>query len=505
MSTQDYVFGSFVFDMNRNLLLRQGSPVVVGQRGLALLRALLLSGGKAVSKADLMDAAWPHEHVEESNLTVQMASLRKTLGPAPGGKDWIATIQRVGYQFVDVDHPAAPTAPALVPRPPEVISIAVLPFASLGSEPEQAFLADGLAEDLITDLSRVSGLVVVARHSSFRFRAGESDSARAAAELGVRYIVSGSVRLMGGHVRITVQIVDAERNANIWANRFDRAMANVFQIQDEVVTQVVNAVRGTLRVGGVPQRYHSSSVEAYQLCVRSRHFLDVSLADNRRAYENFSKALAIDPEYPEPHWQLAATQLLWWCLWDGDKAVAQSTAMAFATRALALDRNDATAHETMGFVLMKHDRSIEARDHYLEALRLDPNHATTYAALCDLHLNWGDADKALDAIVQAIRLNPMPPGWFYDHLGRAQMLAGQTERAIATLQRVETHGSFSGCFLAAALALAHRHDEAASERSSFLARQPHWRISTWLENEFFLRPENRNFWRGAFRRAGLPE
>jgi TolB-like protein len=505
MDRHSFAFGAFVFDGRRNLLLKNGSPVVLSQRALSLLSALLSSGGKAVSKSDLMDAAWPSEFVEESNLTVQISALRKCLGRSPSGDDWIATVQRSGYQFVDPNrHPQLHLPPiAFAKTTPN--SVAVLPFAVMGGEEEHVFFADGLAEDLITDLSKVQGLLVIARHSSFRFRGAEFTEIAAAAELGVRYIVSGKVRRSAERVRINIQLVDTERNGPAWAERFDGDLDDVFTLQDLITSRVVAAIRGTLIHSKMPQRYHSPSVEAYDLVVKSRRLPDQSFAANREALVNFKRAIALDPNYPEAHWSVAVTQLLWWCLWNGDMAESRQTSLAFAQRAIQLAPEDATANEVMGFVYMKLDRSEESKVFYDRALAIDPNNATTYSALCDLYMNWGMIKEALDAITNAIRLNPFPPGWFYDHLGRAQILDGDYANAITFLSRVETYGTFSGNFLATALALAGRMDEAKEETKSFLQRLPHWTISRWVANEFIRDKKTEQFWIEAFRRADLPE
>ena len=505
MSAQHYKFGNFSFDAERGLLLKHGSPVVLSQRALSLLGALLAAGGKSVSKTELMDAAWPSEAVEESNLTVQISTLRKCLGRSPTGHDWIATVQRCGYQFVDVENGPRPAAGKVVASAPLVDAVAVLPFAVMDGDAENKFFAHGLAEDLITDLSKVPGLLVIARHSSFKFGDQVTDISKAASELGVRYVITGHVRRSSDRVRINIQLVDIEKNTPSWAERFDGELQRVFELQDQIAGRVVAAIRGTLAKAKMPQRYHSTSLEAYDLVVKSRRLPDQSLAKNREAFQNFSRASALDPEYPEAHWQVAVTQLLWWCLWDGDKDEARNTGLTSAKRAIALAADDVTANEVMGFVHMKLNKSDEALTYYLRAVEIDPNNATTYSALCDLYMNWGMADEALDAITTAIRLNPYPPGWFFDHLGRAQILARDYEGAVTTLKRVETYGTFSGSFLAAALTAVGRHEEAQKERQAFMQRMPHWRISRWVANEFFKREKDSLFWIDAFRRAGLPE
>lgn len=186
-------------------------------------------------------------------------------------------------------------------------------------------------------------------------------------------------------------------------------------------------------------------------------------------------------------------------------AEARRTALESAQRAITMAPNDALANEVLGFVYMKLNRSDESKIYYERALEIDHNSATTYSALCDLYMNWGMGKEALDAIVKAIQLNPHPPGWFYDHLGRAHIFNGDYEKAITTLKRVETYRTFSGCFLAAALALGGHKDEAIEEAQAFRRLLPHWSISRWVSNEFLRNEKVERFWVEAFRSAGLPE
>ncbi|HET9535215.1 MAG TPA: winged helix-turn-helix domain-containing protein, partial [Mesorhizobium sp.] len=187
-------FGSFAFDCGRGTLLRRGSPVAIGTRGRALLNALLEANGEVVTKSALMDAAWPCTNVEESNLTVQIAALRKVLGRSADGEEWIATVPRVGYRLVhstplrnrNIDTAVDAPVPQATGSTP---SIAVMPFTNMSSDPEQEYFGDGLAEDLITDLSKVAGLLVIARHSSFVYKGKQADIRSIATDLNVRYVI----------------------------------------------------------------------------------------------------------------------------------------------------------------------------------------------------------------------------------------------------------------------------------------------------------------------------
>src|SRR5260370_22723187 len=212
MST-DFAFGPFILDRQRGRLLREGRPVAVSSKGLRLLEALLGSPGRVLTKTELMQAAWGDAAVEESNLSVQIAALRQQLGPTVDGGDGITTIPRVGYRFVGL--PAK--APIERIAKPEALptgrehrpSIAVLPFANLSGDKEQEYLADGITEDIITALTRFRWFFVIARNSSFAYKHKSLDAKQIAHELGVQYLLEGSVRRSGQQIRISAQLVEA--------------------------------------------------------------------------------------------------------------------------------------------------------------------------------------------------------------------------------------------------------------------------------------------------------
>ena len=245
MQGSRFAFGPFVLDLGAGTLLRNDVPVAVGYRGLKLLAALVGRPGEILGKAELMDAAWPGTAVEEGNLTVQIAQLRKLLGPAADGGEWIATVPRVGYRFTGAIEQLGGAKRKPLPLPDKP-SIAVLPFVNVSNDPEQESFADGLTEDLITDLSRHSGLFVIARNSAFAYKGKAMDVRAIAEDLGVRYLLEGSARRAAGRVRINAQLVDAVSGDHLWAERFDRSLEDVFAVQDEVTAKIVEALLGRL-------------------------------------------------------------------------------------------------------------------------------------------------------------------------------------------------------------------------------------------------------------------
>jgi TolB-like protein len=245
MLGQRLAFGPFVLNPEAGTLLRQGAPVSLSYRALLLLTAFLSRPGEVLTKSDLIDAAWQGAAVEEGNLSVQIAALRKLLGQTPEGGDWITTVPRVGYRFAgtldskkrDSDAPGSEES-ALARRP----SIAVMPFDNVGGEREQEYFADGMVEDIVTGLSRIKWLLVTARNSSFAYKGRAVDVRQVGRELGVRYIVQGSVRNEGRRVRIAAQLLNAIAGVNLWADKFDGFIEDVFDLQDQITDKVVAIV-----------------------------------------------------------------------------------------------------------------------------------------------------------------------------------------------------------------------------------------------------------------------
>ena len=247
MLGQRFAFGPFVLNPNAGTLLREGVPVPIGYRGLLLLTAFLTRPSQVLTKSELIDAVWQGAAVEETNLSVQIASLRKHLGPQAAGEDWIATIPRVGYRFVgQVDRVAdglEADSGASPPREPgSGPSIAVLPFTNLSDDREQEYFADGIVEDIIAGLSRLRWLLVIARNSTYAYKGTARDISQVAADLGVRYVLEGSVRHVGMRVRVTTKLVEAPSGRQVWAERYDREVSDLFAVQDEITASIVASI-----------------------------------------------------------------------------------------------------------------------------------------------------------------------------------------------------------------------------------------------------------------------
>ncbi|TBY01050.1 winged helix-turn-helix domain-containing protein, partial [Rhizobium laguerreae] len=381
MQGSRFAFGPFVLDPGAGTLLRNNDLVAIGHRGVKLLAALVERPGEILGKAELMDAAWPGISVEEGNLTVQIAQLRKLLGPAADGGEWISTVPRVGYRFTGAIDQLGGVKRKPLPLPDKP-SIAVLPFVNISNDPEQESFADGLTEDLITDLSRMPGLFVIARSSAFAYKGRAMDVRDIAEELGVRYLLQGSARRAAGQVRINAQLVDAASGDHLWAERFDRSLDHIFAVQDEVTAKIVEALLGRLRTP--PRRNRPKNLDAYDLCVRARKLMDDTPQTAREAHLMLTRAISLDPDYAEPYRWLAINHWMGEVHSGGPTEPTRKTALQLAGKAVAIDPNDAGCRWILAYLLAYERSFAEADAEFAKAIELDPNEADTFAALSDI-------------------------------------------------------------------------------------------------------------------------
>src|SRR5215813_13310009 len=232
-----YQFGPFRLDPAAGILYHETEPTMLGQRAVALLRQLLDNAGVPVSKDALVESAWGGLAVADNNLTVQIAALRRVLDDAAEAESWIETLPRRGYRYVgpavatNVPDASAAALFASAPTLPEKPSVAVLPFSNLSDDPQQEYYAEGMVDDIITGLARIKWLFVIARNSTFTYKGRAVDVKRVGRELGVRYVLEGSVRKAGERLRITGQLIDASTGAHVWAERYDRRLEDIFALQ----------------------------------------------------------------------------------------------------------------------------------------------------------------------------------------------------------------------------------------------------------------------------------
>jgi adenylate cyclase len=322
---------------------------------------------------------------------------------------------------------------------PDKPSVAVLPFTNLSQDPAQEYFSDGVTEDLITGLSKVSGLFVIARNSVFTYKGKPVKVREVRRDLGVRYVLEGSVQRAGSRVRITAQLVDATTGYHMWAERYDREVRDIFALQDEVTQRIVRALAVRLTEGeqGRMARVPTADPEAYDLVLRGEDERKRTTPDaNAQARRLFVKALDLDPEYARAYVGLSRTHLQsWQLLWSTDPESLER-ARELAERAIALDDSLADGHSLLAQIYVwrkQHDRAIAQAE---RAIALAPNDADGYETLADV-LAWaGRPEDSLKPIRQAMRLNPHYPFFYLWPLGHASYMTGRNEDAVDAFSRI---------------------------------------------------------------------
>lgn len=387
---------------------------------------------------------------------------------------------------------------------PSKRSIAVLPFTNLSSDSEQEYFADGLADDLITDLSKVPGFVVIARNSTFAYKGRTVDIRTIAKDLRVRYVLEGSVRRSATRIRINAQLIDASDQSHLWADRFDRDLTDLFMLQDEIVGKIVKATAGALPAPAVPIRRRAKSFEAYDLFVRARSILIQTPESNRVARQMLERAIEIDPGFADAHAWLAKSHQFGWSYGGEAKDPHQALALAAAQRAVELDPESADAHTILGNLLFYEGKLDECAAELGLALRIDPNHADAWLFLAEARATEGMALDGIELVRKAFRLNPNPPGWYYWMLGYALYAARQYQEAVEILRHDLTYSTGSTRLLAASLAQLGRLEEAKEEGRRFLSMYPGFSIRYWADLVPFRHEVDRQHFVDGYLKAGLP-
>jgi TolB-like protein len=508
-----YKFGAFALDAETGTLFCGGAPTLLGQRGAALLRILLERAGSVVSKGALIEAAWPGLNVEDSNLTVQVAALRRALEQDDGGR-WIETLPRRGYRYagppvtrleVSADE-AGPRTSLLVPEKP---SIAVLPFEQSG---ESAWFADGVVDDIITGLARIRWLFVIARNSSFVWRGRVADVKQIGRDLGVRYILQGSVRRDGDRLRINAQLTDAANGTYIWAQRYDRTVGDLFAMQDEIAFAVVGAIEPSLRRAEIERirRKRPDSLDAYELVLRAQPDVDSGMPDRAAlALPQLQRALALDPSYALAH-GLAAMSHHNRFLRAGLKEEDRLASVRHARLAIEHGRDDALALTFAGFSLGMdaHDRQA-AFAAFEAALALSPSTALAWI-LGSVVAGWsGEAERAIDWSERGMRLSPFDPWAFaaYDAQALGHFCRDRYAEAASAAYKSNLANpahSITWVQLAASLAALGRLDDAKAAAACVLELQPTFRITSQLTGVDCAAELAAKLGK-ALRTAGLPE
>jgi adenylate cyclase len=404
--------------------------------------------------------------------------------------------------------------PETPPLPlPEKPSIAVLPFVNMSGDPAQEFFSDGISEDIITALSKVPKLFVIARHSTFTYKGKPIWIPTVGRELGVRYVLEGSVRRAGDKVRVTTQLIDAGTNKHLWAERYDRKMKDIFAVQDEITKKIITALQVELTEGEAAREYSrgTNNLDAYLKLLKGREQMNrLNKEGNALARKTIEQAIALDPQYPIAYLLLAmihARDVLLRSTSNPKKSIAES--IKLAQKAIVLDDTLAEAHGFLGTQLRmtnKHDKSLALTE---RAVTLNPNSADAHFWLGHaLNYSAGKHDEAIAAFKKAIRLNPIPPLHYLVFLAVACRDAGRYEEAIPICRKIlqqEPDYLFAHTCLASCYALMGREEDACCEAAEVLRIDSKFSVDYIAKIATYRYDVDRKRLRDSLLKAGLPE
>ncbi|TIL19876.1 MAG: adenylate/guanylate cyclase domain-containing protein [Mesorhizobium sp.] len=386
-------------------------------------------------------------------------------------------------------------------------TIVVLPFNNMSGDPEQEFFADGLTEDIITELSRHHELFVISRNSSFVYKNRAVNVREVAEKLDVQYLVEGSVRKIGDRVRVTVQLIDTANDAHIWADKYDRKLDDIFAIQDEVTAAIAATLPGRVEAAQRDQlaRAKPANMAAYE-CVLAAKVLHhrSTIADNERAQTLIGRAVALDPDYAHAHaWRACILGQAWVHNWCEDKDGVWNDIMAALDRALALDDNDADVHRILAAVNVNNNELTTARYHQERALALNPNYDLVVVQQGEL-LTWlGRPEEGIEWIRKAMQLNPHHPERFWSHLGKAHFAARQYGEAIEAFMHLSTMDSVQHAFAAACYGWLGDEIAAAAHLGKIRTLDPQFDLDSFIATLHYAQESDAQHVREGLLKAGI--
>jgi TolB-like protein len=518
-----YEFEDFVLDTDKRELRRGPDAVSIAPQVFDLLVHLIHNRGRVISKDDLIAAVWERRAVTDAALATRLNSARVAIGDSGGEQRLIRTLQRKGVRFVgavrefDGELDEATVLPSLPAFPPDKPSIAVLPFQNISDDPDQDYFADGLVEDIITALARFRSLFVIARQSSFTYRGKTVDIKQVGRELGVRYVLEGSVRRSGARLRISGQLINAGTAAHIWADSFDGRLEDIFDLQDKVTRQVVGAIapeldRAEMERAGQRSGGNIDAVTAFYRGLPHTEF-PTSAENNDSAMCDFKHAIALDPNFA-PAYGGVASCLGWRRAnrWPGNVAEDNAELLRLADRLKAMGTDDASALSVVGFDLFWFQLDYDGGAEMIErAIHANPNYARAYNFRGLLRAWNGGTDEAIADFERAMMLSPRDPFNYNAMLGvalahhtagRHGEAAGWADRAVRAFPPFFLYGMGQAilCYVGA-----DRLDDARRLMVECVRQAPGWRQSTAGPPPWVRSPRLRAELMEALIKAGLPD
>jgi TolB-like protein/cytochrome c-type biogenesis protein CcmH/NrfG len=517
-----FLFADHTLDTDTRELCRSGTPISIQPQVFDLLTYLVQNRDRVVSKEDLLSALWGGRIVADSTLATHINAARRAIGDSGEEQTLIRTFARKGVRFVGKvqsspagNQPVPSTVATDSPFPAVPRSdrptIAVLPFVNMSDEPAQEYFSDGITEDIITALSKLRWFFVIARNSSFSYKGRAVKIKELAEELGVDYLVEGSVRKDRERVRITAQLIDVATGSHIWAERYDRDVASVFAVQDEITEAIMATIEPQLYVAETvrARRKAPENLDAWDLVMRAlSHYWRMTRDDNLAAQKLLEQAIAIDPDYAQALALLAVSRIFSTHMgWEDAQAAAQFAERAGLT-AIRADSNDPWAHFALAAAQSYLGRMEDSLATYETTLRLNPNFSLARGCY-GLVLAWvGRSREGAEAARRALRLSPRDP--FSAIYYGAAAYAAYVERDYAEAIRLCREGirmrnDFVGAYrvITAAAGMAGETELASTMLQELRRVQPNISLA-WCARQLPLRvAEDRERFLEGLRRAGL--
>lgn len=521
-----FIFADHVLDTNRRELRRGAEDVAVEPQVLDLLICLVENRHRVVSKEDLIALVWGGRIVSDATLTSRVHAARKAVGDDGQGQKLIRTISRKGLRFVGdvrIEAPCSHAVVAIDPQPSTEIpspfslshaegpTIAVLPFTNMCDDPAEDYFSDGISEDIITALSKLRRFLLIARNSSFLYKGKTVPLKQIAEELGVAYVVQGSVRRRGDRVRISVQLSSAFNGNHIWAERYDHHLADVFAVQDEITEAIVSAIE--------PQIYAAENfrtlrkapdrLDAWDLLMRATsHYWRLTREDNAIALALLEKAIEIDPVYGQALGLLATTHLFNASMGWADRTIVGPVAERAAQAAIRADSDDPWAHHALGCIHLFARRFDDCLADFEHALRLNPNFCLAqgyYGLALAFCGRWKEGEEAAH---RALRLSPHDPfsALYYGVASYTQFVGRNYDEAMQQARKaIRLHPDFIGGYrgLTSAAGMSGQAEVAAGALQELRRVQPNISLQ-WVGDQVPIRDDaERAHYVEGFRRAGL--
>lgn len=520
-----YLFEEFVFDTDRRELHRGTDAVSLAPQVFDLLDYLIRNRERVVSKNELINAIWSGRSVSDAALTTRLNVARGAIGDSGEEQRLIKTLPRKGFRFVGSVQEAqqSATSPdvwnehsghqARTPASPPCLSLVVLPFTNLNGDPEQDYFVDGVTESLTTDLSRIRGSFVIGRHTAFTYKGKSVDLRQIGRELNVRYVLEGSVQRNGNRLRVNVQLASAETASHLWAERFDKPLADLFEMQDEIVSRLANTLETQLIEAEARRAERSLHPNAMDLYFQGIAWLNKGPTPEHmvRARGFFERALALDPGSVEALLGLAYVEGMNSAFLIDDRVATFAVAETALTKALSLAPDNALAHMLLGCTLICTNRADQGIAECERALHLNRNLADAHATVGASKILIGRAAETETHVQEALRLSPRDSGvyrWLH-WVGLAKLILGADAEAVAWLRRsLETNRNNPLAYfhLGAALVLVQKPDEARAAIREGLRLDPTFTIRR------MRRMSDHPTWRAGGKRirdgmrmAGVPE